>query len=106
MAITDSWVPGIDAELARTGGDLDLRRSALEGGPLVLANAHVAGNLLLTDARTSGPGEWAVLAGGLILEGGVFGERLTTQGGLRLPGAHIPSGLFLQAARLENAASR
>ncbi|MFB6504528.1 MULTISPECIES: oxidoreductase [unclassified Streptomyces] len=103
MAITDSWVPGIDAELARIGGDLDLRRSALEGGPLVLANAHVAGNLLLTDARISGPGEWAVLAGSLILEGGVFGERLTTQGGLRLPGAHIPSGLFLQAARLENA---
>ncbi|MBO7936661.1 oxidoreductase [Streptomyces sp. S9] len=103
IAITDSRVPGIDAELARIGGDLDLRRSALEGGPLIVANAHVAGNLLLTDASISGPGEWAVFGGSLTLEGGVFGERLTTQGGIRLPGAHLPSGLILQAARLENA---
>ncbi|WP_030545833.1 hypothetical protein [Streptomyces albus] len=101
--ITDSRLPGIDAELARIGGDLDLRRSVAEGGSLVLIGAHVAGNLLLTATKVSGPGEWAVLAGGLAVEGALFGRRLTTRGGLRLPGAQLRSGLFLQAARLENA---
>ncbi|NWF31157.1 oxidoreductase [Streptomyces sp. PKU-EA00015] len=103
IGIANSWVPGIDAGLARIDGALDLRRSTLAGGSLTLINARVAGELILTDARISGPGEWAVLAGGLVMEGGVFGKRLTTQGGLRLPGAHLPKGLFLQGARLENA---
>ncbi|MEU6658418.1 oxidoreductase [Streptomyces sp. NPDC046821] len=102
IRIADSWVPGINAELVQIEGELDLRRSVLEGGSLTLVNARVAGNLLLTDARISGPGEWAVLAGGLVVEGGAFGERLTTQGGLRLPGARLSSGLFLQGARLTN----
>ncbi|MFP8939953.1 oxidoreductase [Streptomyces fenghuangensis] len=102
IRITGSRIPGIDAELARIEGDLDLRRSVVEGGPLILVNARVTGNLLLTDAGVSGPGEWAVLAGGLGVEGGFFGDRLTTRGGLRLPGARLSSGLFLRGTRLEN----
>ncbi|WP_251053235.1 MULTISPECIES: hypothetical protein [unclassified Streptomyces] len=34
IVIADSWVPGVDAELARIGGDLDLRRSTVAGGAL------------------------------------------------------------------------
>ncbi len=102
VEITNSWVPGIDAELARIGGELDLRRSAIEGGSLILVNARIAGNVLLSDARISGPEEWALRAGGLVLEGGFFGQRLTSRGGLRLPGAQLLSGLFLHDARLEN----
>ncbi|MEU0162222.1 oxidoreductase [Streptomyces sp. NPDC006261] len=102
IVITDSWVPGVDAELARIGGDLDLRRSTVAGGALTLINARMAGNLVVSDAEVSGPDEWAVLAGGLVLEGSVFGERLVTRGGLRVPGAQLLNGLFLQGARLEN----
>lgn len=102
VGITNSRIPGIDAGLARIEGALDLRRSVLEGGALTLINARVAGELILTDARISGPGQWAVLAGGLVMEGGVFAKRLITRGGLRLPGAQLPRGLFLQGARLEN----
>ncbi|CAL9352642.1 hypothetical protein SUDANB70_00505 [Streptomyces sp. enrichment culture] len=102
IEVADSWVPGIDAELARIEGDLDLRRSTVEGGSLILVNARMAGNLLLADAEISSPEEWAVLAGGLVLDGGVFARRLTTRGGFRLPGARLLSGLFLQGARLEN----
>ncbi|MFF3014837.1 oxidoreductase [Streptomyces sp. NPDC057939] len=102
VEITDSWVPGIDAELARIEGDLDLRRSSVEGGPLVLVNVRIAGNLVLSDAEISTVGEWAVLAGGLVLDGGVFARRLTTRGGFRLPGARLLNGLFLQGARLGN----
>ncbi|MGA6170065.1 oxidoreductase [Streptomyces sp. NPDC012600] len=100
VVITDSWVPGVDCELARIGGDLDLRRSVVEGGSLNLINARMAGNLLVSDAEIAGTDEWAVLGGGLILEGSVFGQRLITRGGLRLPGAQLLSGLFLQGARL------
>lgn len=102
IGITDSWVPGVDAELARIGGDLDLRRSTVEGGALILINARTAGNLVVSDAEVSGPHEWAVLAGGLVLEGSVFGERLVTRGGLRVPGAQLLKGLFLPGARLVN----
>ncbi|MEU0378489.1 oxidoreductase [Streptomyces cyaneofuscatus] len=102
IVIRNSWVPGVDAELARVEGDLDLRRSTVAGGALILINARMAGNLLLVGAEIWGPNEWAVLFGGLILEGSVFGRRLVTRGGLRLPGAQLLNGLFLPGARLEN----
>ncbi|MFI9297013.1 oxidoreductase [Streptomyces gardneri] len=102
VRIRNSRLPGIDARLARIEGALDLRNTTLEGGSLSLINARVAGELTLTDARISGPEEWAVFAGGLVMEGAVFAKRLTTRGGFRIPGAQLPGGLFLQGARLEN----
>ncbi|MFD0143751.1 MULTISPECIES: oxidoreductase [unclassified Streptomyces] len=101
VEIVNSRVPGIDARLARVDGVLDLSRSVLEGA-LVLINARVAGVLDLDDVRISGDGQWAVSAGGLVMEAGVFARRLTTRGGLRIPGAQLPGGLFLGGARLEN----
>ncbi|MGX2996122.1 oxidoreductase [Streptomyces sp. JNUCC 64] len=103
IGIVASRLPGIDAGLARVDGALTLRRSVLEGGSLVLLNARVAGELSLNGATVSPDadrGEWAVFAGGLVMEGGFFGKGLTTRGGLRLPGAQLPGGLFLQGARL------
>lgn len=97
VEIANSRVPGIDAGLARIDGALDLRRSTLEGGSLILSNARVAGELGLTDARISGPGEWAVLAGGLVMEGGLFAKRLVTRGGLRLLGAQLPGACSCRA---------
>ncbi|NBE54099.1 oxidoreductase [Streptomyces boluensis] len=102
IRLAHSWVPGIDAGLARIEGALHLKGVAVEGGPLILTNARLAGELILTDARVSAPGEWAVHAGGLAMEGGFFAHRLRTRGGLRLPGAQLPRGLFLLGARLEN----
>lgn len=102
IGIQDSWVPGVSAGLARVQGQLDLRRSVLEGGRLDLINAHLAGELNLNGARISGPGDWAVDAGGLVMEGGVFGKNLTTRGGVRLPGAQLPGGLFMQGARFSS----
>lgn len=102
IGIQDSWVPGVRAGLARVQGQLDLRRSVLEGGRLDLINAHLAGELNLNGARIFGPRDWAVDAGGLVMEGGVFGKNLTTRGVVRLPGAQLPGGLFLQGARLSS----
>ncbi|MFG2330838.1 oxidoreductase [Streptomyces sp. NPDC048604] len=95
-------LPGLDARLARFDGSVRLQGSVLDGEGLLLANATVAGEVKLSDARISGVGEWAVMAGGLTTEGAMFAERLTTVGGLRLPGAALPRGLFLTGAALRN----
>jgi hypothetical protein len=103
VRIMDSRVPGVEAGQARIQGRLDLKRSVMEGERLSLVNAHVAGELNLNGARIFASGEWAVFAGGLVLEGGLFCKNLTTRGGVRLLGAQLPGGLFMQGARLSSA---
>ncbi|MEV0735309.1 oxidoreductase [Streptomyces sp. NPDC050549] len=95
-------VPGIDAALASVEGTLDLRRSVLHGR-LSLMRARIAGELQLGGAVLSDPEGWALFAGGLVMEGGVFCRRgFTAHGGIRLLGAHLPGGLFMEGARLDN----
>ncbi|MFI5684039.1 oxidoreductase [Streptomyces sp. NPDC051636] len=103
IRITDSYVPGVDAGLARIEGHLDLNGSVMESGRLSLINAHVAGELDLNGAQISASGDWAVFAGGLVMGGGVFCQKgFIARGGIRLLGAELPGGLFMQGARLEN----
>ncbi|MFG2891363.1 oxidoreductase [Streptomyces sp. NPDC048248] len=103
IRITSSWIPGVDAGLARIEGHLDLNKSVMETGRLSLINAHVAGELDLNGARISASGQWAVFAGGLVMGGGIFCQKgFVTHGGVRLPGAQLSGGLFMQGARLES----
>ncbi|WAP57871.1 oxidoreductase [Streptomyces sp. S465] len=102
VRITDSWIPGVRAELARVDGHLDLGGCVMEPGHLSLMNAHVAGELDLDGTLISAPGGWAVWAGGLAMGGGVFCRGFIARGGVRLPGAQLPGGLFMPGARLEN----
>lgn len=102
VRITGSRVPGVDAELARIEGHLDLNGCVMESSRLSLMNAQVTGELDLDGARISASGPWAVWAGGLIMGGGVFCQKgFTTRGGVRLLGAQLPGGLFMRGARLE-----
>ncbi|MFE2291772.1 oxidoreductase [Streptomyces sp. NPDC059452] len=103
IRITGSWVPGVDGGLARVDGHLDLSGSVMEANCLSLINAHVAGELLLNGARISASRRWAVFAGGLVMGGAVFCRNgFTARGGVRLVGAQLPGGLFMQGARVEN----
>ncbi|PCG82351.1 oxidoreductase [Streptomyces sp. WZ.A104] len=103
IRITRSRVPGVDAGLARIEGRLDLTGSVMDTGRLSLINAYVAGELTLDEARISAPEPWAVFAGGLVMGGGVFCRNgFTARGGIRLPGAQLPGGLFMEGARLES----
>ncbi|MEU3057001.1 oxidoreductase [Streptomyces griseus] len=103
IRITDSWVPGVEAELSRIDGHLDLDGSVMETGRLSLMNAHVAGELDMDGTRILAPGGWAVWAGGLATGGGVYcRDGFTARGGVRLPGAQLSGGLFMRGARLEN----
>ncbi|MGW7426050.1 oxidoreductase [Streptomyces sp. NPDC054813] len=102
IGIIGSRAPGIDATLAQIGGTLDLQRSVLNGS-LSLLKARIAGELQLNEAMLNGLGRWALFAGGLVMEGGVFCRRgFTAHGGIRLVGAHLPGGLFMEGARLSN----
>jgi hypothetical protein len=88
LVITDSRVPGIDAGSARIEGNVDLRRSLVESGAsspfnheitaLSLTNARVTGGVILNRAEINAPGGWAVAAGGLVMEGGVFCREFVT----------------------------
>ncbi|MGW2446510.1 oxidoreductase [Streptomyces sp. NPDC001675] len=117
VVISDSRVPGIEADAANIEGVLDLRRSVVEsldsspfnhvGTALSLTDARVSGGILLSGAEISAPRGWAVAAGGLVMEGGVFCNRgFVARGEVRLLGAQLPGGLFMKGARLEGASER
>ncbi|MFD9006584.1 oxidoreductase [Streptomyces sp. NPDC059582] len=102
VEIKGSRLPGLDLTMARIEGSLNLRR-AVVNGRLKLMNARIAGELLLSGAVISCPGDWAVFAGGLVLEGGAFCRRTVVDGGIRLVGAQLPGGLHMEQARLRHA---
>ncbi|SOE06781.1 oxidoreductase [Streptomyces sp. Ag109_G2-15] len=117
IAIVGSRVPGVEAGSIRMEGRLDLRRSRLESGPaspfhrsvtaLSLINAHVSGAVSLNAAEITAPEEWAVSAGGLVAEGGVYcRDGFVAHGEVRLMGAQLPGGLFMNGARLERPGPR
>ncbi|WP_406358527.1 oxidoreductase [Streptomyces sp. NBC_00658] len=112
LAITGSRVPGIEADSARIEGNLDLRHSVVEclasspfnhvSTALSLSDARVSGGMLLNGARISAPGGWAMAAGGLVMEGGVFCQGgFVARGQVRLMEAQLPRGLHMRGARLE-----
>ncbi|MFI9341144.1 oxidoreductase [Streptomyces sp. NPDC052773] len=111
VAIVGSRVPGVEAGLTRVEGRLDLRRSLLEGGcasplhrrvtALSLINAQVSGAVNLSGSEIVAPGEWAVSAGGLVAEGGVYCvDGFVAHGEVRLMGAQLPGGLHMRGAQL------
>lgn len=117
IAVVGSRVPGVEAGLIRIEGRLDLRRSRLESGSassfhrrvtaLSLINAHVSGAVNLNGAEITAPGEWAVSAGGLVAEGGVYcQDGFVAHGEVRLMGAQLPGGLHMRGALLERPGQR
>ncbi|MEU9291925.1 oxidoreductase [Streptomyces sp. NPDC048275] len=117
LVITGSRVPGIEAHSARIEGNLDLRRSVVESlasspfnhvsTALSLSDARVTGGVLLNGAEINAPGGWAVAAGGLVMEGGVFcKDGFVARGEVRLLGAQLPGGLFMQGAHLVGSGPR
>ncbi|MEW2134187.1 oxidoreductase [Streptomyces sp. NPDC005435] len=99
IEIERSRLPGLDLTMARVSGRVALRRTVLTG-TLSLVNAHLSGELLLSDAVVSHPGDWALVAGGLVMEGGLFCRRAVVHGGIRLLGAQLLGGLHMEHARL------
>ncbi|UUU22038.1 oxidoreductase [Streptomyces sp. DSM 40750] len=117
VAIVGSRVPGLEAGSTRIEGRLDLIRSTVEANSdsvfnrevtaLSLTHARVSGGIILNRARLSAPDGWALSAGGLVTEGSVICRNgFVAHGEVRLLGAQLLGGLFMQGARLEGAGSR
>ncbi|QDY79917.1 oxidoreductase [Streptomyces qinzhouensis] len=117
LVITGSRLPGLEAGMTRIEGRLDLRHSRLEAGSatslhrkvtaLSLINARVSGAVNLGGAELTAPGEWAVSAGGLVAEGGVYClDGFVARGEIRLMGAQLPGGLHMRGAQLADAGRR
>ncbi|MFJ7629221.1 oxidoreductase [Streptomyces sp. NPDC097595] len=101
IRIADSRLPGLEAALVRVEGHLDLSRSRVDGC-LDLLNASVAGELLLNGTRVCVSEGWGVIADGLHAGGGIFCMHgFTARGGIRMLGAQLSGGLFMQGAHLE-----
>ncbi len=57
----------------------------------------------LSGAEITAPEEWAVSAGGLVAEGGVYCvDGFVARGEIRLLGAQLPGGLHMRGAHLVN----
>ncbi|MFE2186771.1 oxidoreductase [Streptomyces sp. NPDC059455] len=117
IVIVASRVPGLEAGLTRVEGRIDLRRSRLESGSasplhrkvtaLSLINAHVSGAVNLNGAEIAAPEQWAVSAGGLVAEGGVYCQGgFVAHGELRFMGAQLPGGLHMRGALLKRPGQR
>ncbi|WP_406418564.1 oxidoreductase [Streptomyces sp. NBC_01614] len=117
LVFTGSRIPGIEADSARIEGNFSLRHAVVEGGAptpfnrlstaLSLTDARVGGGLLLNGAELIAPDGWALSAGGLALEGGMFCRNgFVAHGEVRLMGAQLPGTLVMQGARLEGPGPR
>ncbi|MCD0452377.1 hypothetical protein LO762_24760 [Actinocorallia sp. API 0066] len=95
-------MPGLQATGLAAESALVLDRSVIDG-QLGLRRAQLAGGLTLNDARiTTKDGHFAMFAGGMAVEAGVFARRCRIEGGVRLTGSRINGGLFLEGTELVN----
>ncbi|MFF8837392.1 oxidoreductase [Streptomyces sp. NPDC015130] len=117
LVFTESRIPGIEADSARVEGNFSLRYGVVESGAptpftrritaLSLTDARVNGGLLLNGARLNAPDGWALSAGGLAVEGGVFCRNgFVAHGEVSLVGAQLPGTLVMHGARLEGTGPR
>jgi hypothetical protein len=98
--IVNSRLPGLDAERLRVDGQFNLNRSIVDG-PLKLVNARISGELTMNGVSLFNPNGWTLFAGGLTVDGALFGRRgFRSLGAIRLTGAHLNGGCFLDNAVL------
>ncbi|MFI9600565.1 oxidoreductase [Streptomyces sp. NPDC052043] len=101
ISMNGSRVPGFDLTTARVEGRVELRDTVVHGR-LSLLNARIVGELVLSRATLTQPDDWAMFAGGLVVEGGLFCRRATVHGGMRLLGARLSGGLHMEGARIHH----
>ena len=103
LRLVGCWLPaGLHADQIRTRGDVIFSRCCFLG-EVRLLGAHIGGALVLTGAKLRNKDGNALTAGGMQVDGGVFGqEGFEVDGEVRLLGAHIGGVLDLTGAKLRN----
>ena len=100
LYIRRSHLPGIYARHAYVDGRLDFSGTT-STGRVHLVNAHIADELIMNGSEFQNPDGWTLFAGGVTVDGAVFGiNGFKARGGIRLVGARLNGGVFLSYARL------
>lgn len=101
-------LPGFSGRLMRVDGDLSFCRSTVRGR-LILLRAMITGELDLRGASVINPGDFAIFAGGMVVESAVLAnhsgsvpQALRVEGIVRIVGARVHGGLFMDGAHLSN----
>ncbi len=99
--IRHSEGPAIGADTLHVGGHAAFEKARIEGETR-LVGARI-GDLDISAASFSNPGNQAVTASGLVVDGSLLGrEKLRINGELELTGARIGGSLDLEGAIIEN----
>ncbi|MEW2353191.1 hypothetical protein [Spirillospora sp. NPDC029432] len=103
LRLSNCRLPGFDGGGLRADGYLSLSGSEI-GGPVRLPRAQLTGGLRMNGTRitTTEPADWALFAGGMVVEVGLFARECEITGGTRLVGARINGGLWMEDAVLAN----
>ncbi|WP_067490642.1 hypothetical protein [Actinomadura hibisca] len=103
MRLSNCRMPGFDGGGLRVDGFLSLSRSLIEG-EVRLTRAQILGGLRLNAATivAPDPATWAIFSGGTVVEVGCFVQDADITGGVRLVGARMNGGLFMQGTTLRN----
>lgn len=104
LRFAECRLPGFDGAGLACNGYLSFSGSRITG-LLNLTHAHVRGGfrLNLTEvSNPSSPDDWAVFAGGLVVEGATFIREAEITGGLLLGSARLDGGLFMEGTTLRS----
>ncbi len=95
--------PGLDAHNLQTRGDLALDRGFMSTAQVILAGAHIGGQLNCGGSTFTGKDRPAILADGLTVDGGMSCNKgFTANGAVRLLGAHIGGQLNCRGGTFNN----
>jgi hypothetical protein len=101
LRILRCYLPGLKASNLKVDGQLDLDKTTVKGR-LRLVNAHITGEFTMSGSTLINPGDWTLFAGGLTVDGALFGRHgFRSEGSIRLVGAHLNGGIFLDDARID-----
>ena len=99
MRFGDCTMPGFDGGGLKVDGFFSLSGSRIDG-EVRLIRGYVAGGFRMNGVRIDNPDGYALFAGGLTVEVGAFIRDSQIVGGVRLTGARMTGGLFLERTTL------
>jgi hypothetical protein len=103
LRISDCRLPGFDGGGVRVDGYLSLSGSVIDG-EVRLPRAQLMGGFRMNGTKVTAddPARWALFSGGLLVEVGTFIRNAEFTGGVRLVGARMNGGLFLEGSTFRN----
>lgn len=103
LRFAECRMPGFDGGGLRADGYVSLSGSVIDG-EVRLPRAQIGGGLRMNDVEITASDEekWALFSGGLVVEVGAFVRNARITGGVRLVGARMNGGLFMEGTTLSN----